>query len=78
MLQEIWFGFKTNESGRTTENYNGSLWGPYQLLETYSNHTYKIEKQGLTSVQNESRLKLYYTCTEETERESTNQFGAET
>ena len=39
--------------------------GPYQIIEAYSNHTYLIERQGQSSVQNEVRLKLYYPCTAE-------------
>ena len=33
--------------------------GPYTVLEAYPNHTYKIEQNGQTSVQNERRLKLH-------------------
>ena len=33
--------------------------------EAYSNHTYKIERQGQSSVQNELRLKLYHACAAE-------------
>lgn len=32
---------------------------PFIVKEAYNNHTYKIDKQGQTSVQNEGRLKLF-------------------
>jgi hypothetical protein len=38
--------------------------GPYRVVEARANHTYKIERQGQCSVQNEGRLKLYYPCNE--------------
>jgi transposase InsO family protein len=38
--------------------------GPYQVMEAYKNHTYRIHRQGQESVQNESRLKLYIPCEE--------------
>jgi hypothetical protein len=38
--------------------------GPYRVVEARANHTYKIDRQGQSSVQNESRLKLYYPCNE--------------
>ena len=34
-------------------------------MEAYDNHTYKIERQGQSSVKNEVRLKLYYPCAAE-------------
>ena len=37
--------------------------GPYQVLEAYPNHSYRIERQGQSSTQNEARLKLYHPCT---------------
>ena len=39
--------------------------GLYHVIETYDNHTYKIEQQGPSSVQNEVRLKLYHSCAAE-------------
>ena len=39
--------------------------GPYEVVQSYSNHTYEIERQGHVSVQNECRLKLYRPCLEE-------------
>ena len=36
--------------------------GPYQVVEAYDNHTYKIDRQGQSSVQSETRLKLYRPC----------------
>jgi hypothetical protein len=40
--------------------------GPYKIIEARKNHTYRIERQGQSSVQNEGRLKLYRECTEPT------------
>ena len=42
--------------------------GPYEVVEAYDNHTYKIDKQGQTSVQSETRLKLYRPCEAESGR----------
>ena len=39
--------------------------GLYHVLEAYDNHTYKIERQGQSSVQNEVRPKLYHPCAAE-------------
>jgi hypothetical protein len=36
--------------------------GPYEVVESYPSHTYKLEKQNQMSVQNESRLNLYKPC----------------
>ena len=36
--------------------------GPYEVLKSFPNHTYHISRQGQTSTQNESRLKLYRPC----------------
>ena len=46
--------------------------GPYHVLEAYDNHTYKIERQGQSSVQNEVRLKLYHPCAAEPGRAPVN------
>ena len=42
--------------------------GPYEVIEAYGNHTYKIDKQGQSSVQSETRLKLYRPCEAESGR----------
>ena len=34
--------------------------GPYQVTECYENHSYKIERSGQVSIQNEKRLKPYH------------------
>jgi len=34
--------------------------GPYCVTEVMENHTYKVERSGQVSVQNEARLKLYW------------------
>ena len=36
--------------------------GPYTVVACYHTHTYKIEMHGQTSIQSESRLKLYRPC----------------
>jgi hypothetical protein len=36
--------------------------GPYEVLESYPSHTYKLERQNQISVQNEGRLKIYRPC----------------
>jgi len=33
--------------------------GPYMVVEVMPNHTYKIERSGQVSIQNEACLKLY-------------------
>jgi transposase InsO family protein len=38
--------------------------GPYKVEEVFPNHTYRIERTGQRSVQNEKRLKLFHPCTE--------------
>ena len=38
--------------------------GPYEVLECYNNHTYKISGHNQETVQNENRLKLYTPCQE--------------
>jgi len=34
--------------------------GPYAVVEVMPNHTYKIERSGQVSIQNEARLKPYW------------------
>jgi len=34
--------------------------GPYAVIEVMPNHTYKLERSGQVSVQNEARLKPYW------------------
>jgi len=34
--------------------------GPYAVVEVMSSHTYKIERSGQVSIQNEARLKPYW------------------
>jgi len=34
--------------------------GPYCVIEVMSNHTYKVERSGQVSIQNEARLKPYW------------------
>lgn len=34
------------------------------MVEAFQNHTYLLERLGLSTVQNECRLKLYRPCTE--------------
>ena len=38
--------------------------GPFRVEQGYPNHTYLISRQGQTSVQNESRLKMHRACHE--------------
>jgi len=33
--------------------------GPYAVVEVMPNHTYKVERSGKVSIQNEARLKPY-------------------
>jgi len=35
--------------------------GPYMVVEVILNHTYEIERSGQVSIQNEARLKPYWT-----------------
>jgi len=35
--------------------------GPYCVIEVMPNHTYKVERSGQASIQNEARLKPYWT-----------------
>ena len=60
----VWLQNKRRKRGDNSKLQQKFV-GPYQVLEAYSNHTYKIERQGQASIQNESRLKFYYPCTEE-------------
>lgn len=39
--------------------------GPYRVIEVRPNHTYKLERNGQESIQNESRLKPFVECPEE-------------
>jgi len=34
--------------------------GPYAVVEVMPNHTYKLERSGQVSIQNETRLKPYW------------------
>ena len=36
--------------------------GPYTILQSFANHTYRLERQGQASIQNECRLKPYFPC----------------
>jgi len=38
--------------------------GPYVAVEAMPNHTYKIERSGQVSIQNEAGLKLYWSSPE--------------
>jgi len=38
--------------------------GPYVVVEAMPNHTYKIERSGQVSIQNEARLKPYWTSSD--------------
>ena len=38
--------------------------GPYKVVQSYPNHSYRIELNGQESVQHESRLKIFRPCTE--------------
>jgi len=40
--------------------------GPYCVIEVMPNHTYKVERSGQVSVQNEARLKPYWTSPDAT------------
>jgi len=35
--------------------------GPYLVVEAMPNHTYKVDRSGQVSIQNEAHLKLYWT-----------------
>ena len=52
---------RRGDSNRLQQKFVGS----YQILEAYENHTYKIERQGQSLIQNEVWLKLHYPCTAE-------------
>jgi len=38
--------------------------GPFEVVEAWDSHTYKLERQGQSSVQHESRLRPYRPCAE--------------
>lgn len=61
LLLEIECGWRTGDNPKLQQKYVG----PYRIRECYPNHTYKIERQGQFSVQNECRLKLYHACDDE-------------
>ena len=60
---EIWCGCRTGEKKRDSHKLQQKFVGPYHVLEAYDNYTYKIERQGQSSVQNEVKLKVYNSCT---------------
>ena len=63
--QETWCGYAIEGEKRDSHKLQPKFVGPYHVLEAYDNHTYKIERQGQSSVQNEVRLKLYHPCAAE-------------
>ena len=60
----VWLQNRRRKKGESNKLQQKFV-GPYHVIEAYSNHTYKIERQGQSSVQNELRLKLYHSCTAE-------------
>ena len=60
----VWLQNRRRKKGESNKLQQKFV-GPYQVTEAYSNHTYKIERQGQSSVQNELRLKLYHACAAE-------------
>ena len=60
----IWLQNRRRKKGESNKLQQKFV-GPYHVVEAYSNHMYKIERQGQSSVQNELRLKLYHSCTAE-------------
>lgn len=58
---QVWM---VNKHRRVGENpkLEAKFVAPYHIVECFENHTYKLQRQGQTSVQNEGRLKLYRAC----------------
>ena len=51
----------SREQSRAGENptLQAKFQGPYTVVRSWANHTYKIERQGQVSIQNKCRLKAY-------------------
>ena len=60
----VWLQNKRKRKG-DSHKWLQKFVGLYQIIEAYDNHTYKIERQGQSFVQNEARLTLYHYCTTE-------------
>jgi len=60
----VWLQNKRFKKG-TTPKLQPKFTGPYTVEAAMENHTYKISSRGKTSVENESRLKLYSPTTSE-------------
>ena len=67
----VWIQKKRRKSGDSNK-LQLKFVEPYQVIEADKNHTYKIERQEQSSVQNEVRLKLYYPCAAEPGKALTN------
>ena len=56
-----WLGNKRRRKGENPK-LQPKYVGPYAILQSFANHTYKLERQGQASIQNECMLKPYFPC----------------
>ena len=60
----VWLQNRRRKKG-DSDKLQPKFVGPYHVLEANDNHTYRIEQQEQSSVQNEARIKLYHSCAAE-------------
>ena len=59
----VWLENKRRRKGENPK-LQPKFVGPYEVIEAWGGHTYRIERQGQQSIQHESRLKPFRACIE--------------
>ena len=59
----VWLENKRRRKGENPK-LQPKFVGPYEVIEAWGGHTYRIERQGQQSIQHESRLKPFRACAE--------------
>ena len=63
----VWLENRRRRKGENPK-LQAKFQGPYTVVKSWNNHTYQLERQGQTSIQNECRLKAFRPCPEEVGR----------
>ena len=63
----VWLENRRRRKGENPK-LQAKFQGSFTVVRSWANHTYQIERQGQTSIQNEYRLKAFRPCPEEVGR----------
>ena len=63
----MWLENRRRQKGKNSK-LQAKFQGPYTVVQSWANHTYRIERHRQTFIQNECRLKAFRPCSEEVGR----------